>query len=208
MEIIDISPTLHENLAVFPGDTPFSRKIEKDIHHGDSYTLSSMTMSLHGGAHMDAPSHYHKEGKTIDEQPLEIYFGPCQVISVPQIANPPRIYPEDIAHVTIKAPRLLFHTGSFPHPNEWNDDFFALSPELIDYLAQQQIKLVGTDTPSIDPASSKPLESHQSVYESHMAVLEGIVLDHVPPGLYELVALPLKIKEGDASPVRAILIKN
>jgi arylformamidase len=102
----------------------------------------------------------------------------------------------------------LLATGSFPNPEKWNSDFAALSPELVTYLHKQGVRLVGIDTPSIDPENSKALESHQAVADCDLAILEGIVLDKVPDGLYTLLALPLKIEGADASPVRAVLLDN
>ena len=106
----------------------------------------------------------------------------------------------------IKAPRVLFRTDSFSKPDQWNDDFNSLSPELIDWLSSLGVRLVGIDTPSVDPSDSKDLPSHQALYRNDMAVLEGILLSEVPDGLYNLIALPLRIKGADASPVRAILL--
>jgi arylformamidase len=101
---------------------------------------------------------------------------------------------------------VLLRTGTFPDPDQWNEDFAALSPELVHALAAQGVRLVGIDTPSVDPMTSKALEAHNAVADHDMAVLEGVVLDAVPPGLYTLVALPLRIEGADASPVRAVLV--
>ena len=204
-KIIDISPTLSEETAVFPGDQVFSRDVAMDFSKGDHLALSSIRTTVHIGAHVDAPNHYHGEGEGIDQRDLGIYMGPCQVISVPT-ARGERIRQEDLGEKKIKAPRVLFHTGSFPNPNRWNDDFCSLCPNLVDFLATSGVILVGIDTPSIDPASSKKLEAHQKVYSNNMAILEGVVLNHVKEGLYKLIALPLKIDGGDASPVRAVLV--
>jgi arylformamidase len=111
----------------------------------------------------------------------------------------------------ILAPRLLFKTGSFPdanaYPERFESDFNALSSELIDTLAAQGVVLFGIDTPSIDSADSKTLEAHQAVYRNDAAVLEGLQLKHVPDGVYNLIALPLKLEGADASPVRAVLLR-
>lgn len=110
--------------------------------------------------------------------------------------------------VKILAHRVLFKTSSFPNPNQWNSDFISLSAELVDFLAAQGVFLVGIDTPSVDLFEDKVLESHRAIYQHNMAILEGVVLEAVPEGVYTLVALPLKIEQADASPVRAILIEN
>lgn len=205
MKIIDITPPITKDLAVFPGDTPFSRKVAMDFPQ-DHLALSSIETTLHLGAHADSSSHYHASGEGIEKRTLETYLGKCQVIHV-KIPRGERITPADIKD-PISAERILFHTESFPNPNSWNDDFNSLSPELIDFLASKGVILVGIDTPSVDPSTSKTLESHQALYRTKMAVLEGIVLTHANPGIYTLVALPLPIVGADASPVRAVLLQN
>jgi arylformamidase len=122
-----------------------------------------------------------------------------------QLARGARIKIDDIKHIKINAPRVLFKTQSFPDPYKWNEDFNSLSADLVNYLHSQKVILVGIDTPSIDPATDQTLESHLAVHKNDMAILEGIVLDHVQQGIYELIALPLKIEGADATPVRAIL---
>lgn len=205
-QIIDISPVISSDLAVFPGDTSFQEKFLFDMRKGDSLTLSQITTTVHIGAHTDAPNHYSAAGVSIEKRSLQYYLGAAQVIEVHRPRHS-RIRVEDIAATSIKAERVLFKTGSFPNPNEWNSDFVALSAEVIDYLAAKKVKLVGIDTPSIDPAADKVLESHQAVFKHDMAILEGIVLNHVDEGLYDLVSLPLRIAGADATPVRAILLK-
>lgn len=203
----DISPEISEEIAVFPGDVGFSRKIALDMKKGHNLTLSSITTTLHLGAHADAPSHYLKNGQDIASRSLEIYKGPAQVIHV-KINAGERIQPRHIKDEKIRAERVLFCTETFVNPNRWYNEFAALSPELINVLVKNyKVKLVGIDTPSIDPSQSKALESHQAVAENDLAILEGLVLSHVPADVYELVALPLKIKGADASPVRAVLFK-
>jgi arylformamidase len=101
--------------------------------------------------------------------------------------------------------RVLFATGSFDDPERWVDDFNSFEPEAIHFLADQGVKLIGIDTPSVDPSSSKKLEAHQALFERDFVVLEGLFLRDVPEGEYFLVALPLAIEGGDASPIRAAL---
>jgi arylformamidase len=90
-------------------------------------------------------------------------------------------------------------------PTTWDPDFAAFAPETIAWLASLGVTLVGIDTPSVDPADSKTLDSHQQLLRHDMRVLENLVLDDVAPGDYELIALPLKLTGADAAPVRAIL---
>lgn len=203
MKYWDITPIITKDLAVFPGDVAFSRAVSLDFPQ-NHLALSSITTTLHLGAHADSSSHYHAQGKGVDQRPLERYLGNCEVVEV-NIPRGERILPRHVGKV--KAPRVLFKTGSFPDPNHWNDDFNALSPELIEALADQGVVTVGIDTPSVDPAASKALESHQALFRRDLAVLEGIILHRVNPGLYTLIALPLPLKDADASPVRAILLE-
>ena len=202
-QFIDISPVLRGSIAVFPGDTPFERKVNMSFKEGQHLDLSDIKTTLHVGAHTDAPSHYHAEGKTIEERELSLYLGPCQVIEI--TGRPARIMPQDV-QVEISSARVLFKTNSFPDPDQWNDDFSALSPELIHFLKAKNVVLVGIDTPSVDPATDQTMASHKAIFESDMAILEGIILSHVTPGNYQLIALPLRLEGADASPVRAILI--
>jgi arylformamidase len=197
---------LSEKTAVFPGDVPFSREVSLSFEQGDHLTLSAIRATLHLGAHADSSSHYHTEGKGIHQRPLERYLGNCQVVQV-SLSRGERILPVHLKGIAITEPRVLFRTGSFPDPETWNGDFNSLSPELVHFLADQGVALVGIDTPSVDPADSKGLESHQALFARDLAVLEGIILHQVKPGRYTLIALPLPLKDADASPVRAILLE-
>ena len=206
MKIIDITPPITSELAVFPGDVPFARNISMDFSLGHHLQLSSFQSTFHLGAHADSSSHYHKEGKGVEARNLSAYLGPCQVVNV-ETQTGSRIFPSMVKD-PIQAPRVLFRTMSFPNPNVWTSDFMSLSPELIDFLYEKKVILVGIDTPSVDPADSKALESHQKIYERELCVLEGLLLNDVQPGLYQLVALPLPFVGADASPVRAVLLQD
>ena len=206
MELIDISPEIHSGLAVWPGDQPFERNIALDMKEGANLTLSSIRTTVHLGAHTDAPNHYAKEGVGIASRSLDYYYGPCQVLEV-STSRGNRILPEHLSG-PVTEPRVLLKTGSYPDPNSFNDDFCSLSPALVEYLHSHGVRLVGIDTPSIDPHNDKLLESHNAVAARDMAVLEGIVLDHVSIGNYSLIAFPLRLKDADASPVRAVLVSE
>jgi arylformamidase len=205
-KIIDISPLINADLAVWPGDVAYRRNVNLSIETGANIDLSSIEGTVHLGAHADAPSHYVKGGEGIDQRDLSLYFGPAQVVAV-DVPNGVRVRLEHIK-VPVQAPRVLFKTGSYPDPTHFNADFCSLSPALIEHLAGEGVRLIGIDTPSIDPADSKDLPSHAMVATHDLAILEGIVLDHVEEGVYQLVAFPLRIEGADASPVRAVLIKE
>lgn len=201
--LIDITPAITPDLAVFPGDTPPRREVLLDLGRGDPVTLSTLRATCHLGAHADAPSHYGVSAPTIDERPLERYIGPCQVIRV-NASPSQRIALEDLG-VAITEPRVLIRTGTFVDARRWRDDFAALDPTLVDALARAGVCLVGIDTPSVDLATSKDLPSHARFLRHDMSILECLALEHVAAGVYELIALPLPLVGFDASPVRAVL---
>lgn len=201
--LYDISPAIGPSLAVWPGDTPPERQVLLDMRRGDNLTLSTLRATVHLGAHADAPSHYGADAPTIDQRTLELYLGPCQVIRVPAALRV-RIAPS-LLPGPLRAPRVLLATGTCPDPDSWNADFAALAPELVDHLHANGVRLVGIDTPSVDLSDSKDLPAHKRFLANDMAILEGLVLRDVPEGVYELIALPLRLVGFDASPVRAVL---
>jgi arylformamidase len=134
---------------------------------------------------------------------LDYYLGPCQVVRI-TIARGATIGP-NLLPSRASAERLLIATGTFPDPESFNEDFAALTPDLVTSLHHQGVKLVGVDTPSVDLFASKDLPVHKAFLKYDMAIMEGLVLKNVPEGNYELIALPLRLKDFDASPVRAVL---
>lgn len=205
MAIIDITPPVTGSLAVWPGDTPASREVLCDIARGDTVTLSTLRATVHLGAHADAPSHYSKDGATIEARPLERYIGPCQVITI-NVSRGARFGLADLPQsVNLTEKRLLFRTNTFPDPANFTTDFAAFDPDLIDTLARRQVALIGIDTPSVDLFESKDLAAHNACLRNDMAILEGLDLTNAPDGRYELIALPLRLAGFDASPVRAVL---
>lgn len=204
-KIFDLTPRISPRLGVFPGDQPFSRQVALSMSKGANLELSRILTTVHLGAHADAPSHYAVNGASIEKRPLALYIGKCQVIRVNGLGGNRRVNSSHL-NKTIEAPRVLIDTQTFPDPEKWNSDFAAFSPELLRHLAAQGVKLVGIDTPSVDPQDSKDLEAHQILAEHDMGVLEGLLLKGVPEGIYSLIALPLPIEDGDASPVRAVLV--
>lgn len=205
---IDISPEISSSLSVFPGDRKFQRDVSYDMMKGDHMTLSSIETTLHIGAHTDGPCHYQKGGEGIGERSLDYYMGPCQVIDLSRVVvKGGKVVSEDFNNFSIETSRILIKTDSHNH-NAWDSNFVSLSTSLIKYLIKSGVKLVGIDTPSIDAADAKDLECHALIAENNMAILEGIDLSYVDQGKYQLLALPLKIKNGDASPVRAVLLPH
>ena len=199
----DISPTISAAIPVWPGDTPFDASPTWDIKDGCPVRVSRMTMTTHLGAHTDAPSHYDPQGQSIDAVGLAPYLGPCRVIDCTGVKT---VTPDDVAaHLDRVPPRVLLRTYARAPQADWDPDFPAIAADTIALLAAKGVILVGTDAASLDPQDSKTLDAHHAVRRHGMAILEGVVLDDVRPGDYELIALPLKLAGMDASPVRAVL---
>jgi arylformamidase len=202
--IWDISQRLSPELPVWPGDTPFRAEPVWTYGPGSPVNVARLTLSAHSGAHADAPLHYDPAGLDIAEVDLAPYLGPARLVDLSGVRGPVR--PEHVASRLAGAPpRILLRTfTSFPH-RTWVSDFAAVAPETVRLLAAQGVILVGTDAPSLDPEDSKSMDAHLAVKETGLSILEGLVLDDVVEGDYELIALPLRLAGVDASPVRAIL---
>lgn len=202
--IWDISPPVMEGTPVFPGDTPYRQRWAAQIGPGCPVNVSEITLSPHAGAHADAPLHYDPQGQSVGELDLHPYLGRCRVIHA--IGTGPLVAWEHLAHAAQDLPpRVLVRTCKRAAVERWDPELTAFDAATIDSLAGLGVLLVGIDTASIDPAESKDLPSHQVLRRRKLRVLENLVLDDVPEGDYELIALPLKLMTADASPVRAIL---
>ena len=200
----DISPPVHEGSLVFPGDTPYQQHWSAQIGPGCPVNVSAITLSPHVGAHADAPLHYDPQGAPIGAVSLEPFLGRCRVIHA--IGVHPLILWEHVAHaVHGLPPRVLVRTHARAPIDRWDPLLAAFAPDTVERLADAGVLLIGIDTASIDPADSKQLASHQVIRRRGLRVLETLVLDAVPEGDYELIALPLKLSSADASPVRAVL---
>jgi arylformamidase len=202
--IWDLSPPVHAGSPVFPGDTAFAQRWSCSIDPGCPVNVSTLTLSPHTGAHADAPLHYDAEGAAIGDLPLAPFLGRCRVIHA--LGCGPLVSWDHLAHaVQGLPPRVLVRTYARAPVDRWDPALAAFAPETVERLADLGVMLIGIDTASIDPASSKTLDSHQVIRRRGLRVLENLVLDDVPEGDYELIALPLKLTTADASPVRAIL---
>ncbi|MCH2137413.1 MAG: cyclase family protein [Phycisphaerales bacterium] len=201
----DLSPPIDEHLAVWPGDNAPTREVTMQLADGDPVTLSTLRSTVHLGSHADGPNHYTQAGDGVGEQPLEHYLGECRVIPV-SAQRGERFGPGSIPEGTpIDAPRILLATGTYPDPRNFNTDFAAPDPSLVDHLADHGVITLGIDTPSVDLCDSKDLPTHQACFDRGIRILETLQLADVPAGRYELIALPLKLMGYDGSPVRAIL---
>jgi arylformamidase len=199
----DISPPLAVSTPVWPGDTAYQQRWVMAIGPGCPVNVSAITLSPHLGAHADAPLHYGANAAAIGEVELEPFIGRCRVIHA--IDKGPFITRDQLEHATRDLPpRVLVRTRTKASPT-WSADFSPFAPATIAWLASLGVKLVGLDAPSVDPYDSKTLDSHMQLRAHNLRVLENLVLDDVEAGDYELIALPLKLTEACASPVRAVL---
>jgi arylformamidase len=200
----DITPAVGPATPVWPGDTPVDIERVWRIEAGSPVNVARLTLSPHTGAHTDAPLHYDMAGAGIGEVGLEPYLGRCRVIHC--IGAAPLVMPQQLAgSLDDVPPRVLLRTYRRAPLERWDSAFCAVAPQTIDLLAAHGVELIGIDTPSLDPQDSKTMEAHHRIRAHRMAILEGIVLDAVEAGDYELIALPLKFTTLDASPVRAVL---
>lgn len=203
-KLYDISQTISAATPVWPGEPAPTLKQTAAIDSRCPVNVSTITLSAHTGAHADSPFHYSSDGASSADCALEPYIGPCRVVDVRSAGAAVTLSDFDI-NALAGATRVLFRTyRAFPE-NEWRSDFKSIDAAAIAELGKRGVILVGVDAPSLDPEQSKTMDAHREILAFDMRILEGLVLDHVDPGDYELIALPLKIAGADASPVRAIL---
>lgn len=202
--IRDISQPLRVAMPNWPGDTQF--KAERTWHLSDHVpvNVSRITLSTHAGSHADAPLHYAAGAVAVDGLALDPFIGPAQLIDVREGRGPIRAG-DVLARHRAEIKRVLLRTYEQAPLDRWDANFRAIDEGLIDALAARGVALIGTDTPSLDPQESKTMDAHRALHRHDMRVLEGLVFDFVPEGIYELIALPLKLSGLDAAPVRAVL---
>jgi arylformamidase len=200
----DISQALRPGLPVWPGDTAFSHRPRWVIGGGSPVNVAAFETTTHAGTHADAPLHYSVEGADAASVDLAPYLGPCRVVDARRAG--PFVTPAFLeARLAEPPPRVLLRTYEVFPRDSWVSDFTATSAEAIHWLAAQGVVLIGVDAPSLDPETSKTMDAHHAVLAHDLRILEGLVLDDVPPGDYELIALPLRLAGLDSSPVRAVL---
>lgn len=203
MKLYDISHPLCDATAHWPGDEPFHSEQTMRLADGNAVNLSKLTLSPHNGTHADAPYHYEADGMRMAEVPLERYIGPARLVD---LGGREMITEADVRAIDLAGvERLLIRTGSYPDYTQFNPQFTAFAPEAIEYLGQVGVRLIGSDAHSMDPMHSKELPSHHACGRLGILILENLNLAGVPTGDYELIALPLRLVDGDGSPVRAVL---
>ena len=203
----DISAPIHPGSPVFPGDTPYAQQWSATLAPGCPVNVASLTLSAHLGTHADAPLHYDPEGQSAGQLDLAPFLGRCRVIHALDRGPLGTLVTLDhLDHALADLPpRVLVRCYAHMPVDRWDPTLPALHPDTVHALADRGVRLIGIDSASIDPADSATLDSHQAVRQRGLRVLENLVLDAVPEGDYELIALPLKLMTADASPVRAVL---
>jgi len=203
MKIIDISRPIYTGMPVWPGDTPAEFTLTATKAGGNSANVGRLRASVHTGTHADAPFHYNDTGAKMDELPVGTFVGPARVVDVRGHATITIALLS--AHDFAATPRVLFKSDSWTNPAVFPAAWPLLAVDVPAWLGTRGVKLVGLDVPSVDHLASKDLAIHHALDVAGIIILENLDLRGVEPGVYELIALPLKIRGGDGSPVRAIL---
>jgi arylformamidase len=202
---LDISQVLNHKIPVWPGDTPFEYKVSWGMEESGSVNVGQVTMSTHTGTHIDAPYHFENDGKKVIELDFNLYIGPAFLIHV---EKPESIGIKELQGVDLNGvKRLLIRTDSWSDKTVFPESIPHIEPELAAFLAGKGVQLLGLDLPSVDPLDSKELHAHHELNNQGIHILEGLVLNNIDPGEYELAALPLPLEQADGSPVRAVIRK-
>jgi len=203
MAWIDISQPLTNTIGHWPGDTPFSYDLSFTKEQTGSVNIGKITTSLHTGTHVDAPFHFDSGGRTIDELPLDDFIGIARVLDV---SHGDEVTVDHLTGLDFNEfDQILLRTSLPNKPERFPNKIPQLHPDLAPFLRERGIKLLGVDLPSVDQTESKELLTHHALHREGIQILENIMLDHVPEGLYRLIALPLPIVGADGSPVRAVI---
>ncbi|MDO8491505.1 MAG: cyclase family protein [Dehalococcoidia bacterium] len=203
---IDISVALQDGMAHWPTDPPVRIQRVLDMERGDSHTLSLLSMGSHSGTHIDAPLHFVKQGRSIDQLSPDILIGRARVI---EICDGESIKPVELAQYDIRrGERLLFKTRNSSRvwqSDRFIEDFVFLSEAAASLLAERRVRLVGIDYLSIGGFKRDGGRVHRLLLEAGVWIIEGLDLSGAEPGGYELVCLPIKLSGGDGASARAII---
>ncbi|MBO1580735.1 arylformamidase [Bacillus sp. XF8] len=200
---IDISQPLNNEIATWPGDTPFSYEVSWSKEQSGSVNVGKLTMSIHTGTHIDAPFHFDNDGKKVIDLDIHVYVGPARIIDVSGMDSIGMVELEKIDLEGVE--RLLLRTSSHGKAQDFPETIPYLRADIAPFLSEKGIKLIGVDVPSVDPLDDKELAAHHQLFKHGIHILENVVLDHVQDGDYELIALPLALTDADGSPVRAVI---
>ncbi|NOY79264.1 MAG: cyclase family protein [Calditrichaeota bacterium] len=201
----DISVGLSPNLVVWPGDAPVQLTKQASLASGDGFEMSRLALSTHAGTHVDPPLHFVPGGATVDQLDLRKCLGPVLIAALP---GRTLIHKRDIASYDwSRFHRVLFKTknSSFNWTGTFQRDFTSLSEDAAEFLLEKNVQLVGIDYLSIEAENNPDFPVHHKLLENGVIILEGITLSAVPPGVYDLVCLPLRVEKGDGAPARALL---
>jgi arylformamidase len=212
MKLWDISRTLSNDLAEWPGDEPCRFRLTREKTKGESVNLGAISMSVHNGTHADARFHFDTNGESIEKAPLETYLGRATVVDLGQAFLDTKekrlITIEDLrpsAEAIASTSRLLVKTGQWNDSTVFPDKIPVIAADVPAWLQKNGVKLLGLDLPSVDEIDSKSLKNHHALARAGVAIIESLELSNVASGIYHLAALPLKIAGGDGAPIRAIL---
>ena len=215
MKIWDISRTLANDFAEWPGDEPFDYRLTNEIANGASVNLGAITMSVHNGTHADAKFHFDTRAESIEKVSLDIYLGRATVVDLSQIFSQSSekhlITREDLrphAEQIAATSRLLVKTDRWKDSTIFPNQIPVIAADLPAWLQKNGVRLLGVDLPSMDEIDSKSLQNHKALARAGIAIIESLDLSDVTSGIYNFVALPLKIAGGDGAPVRAVLWRN
>lgn len=212
MTIIDISLELRPDLPVWPGERPVAVHRTSNLDRGDEANVSELSLCVHSGTHVDAPSHFVAGGESVEDLALEVLMGP---VSVRELEPEDRtISAEDLAVLDLPpcTTRLLLKTPNSQlwadRPTEFTEDYVALSPGGAEWLAASPIRLIGLDYLSVQRYSDPDPATHLNLLRAGVIIVEGLDLSPAVPGEYELVCLPIKIEGAEGAPARAVLIDD
>ena len=208
--VFDISVRLGDECVNYPGDPAFSREVMEDLSKGASSEMSKLALSSHSGTHIDVPAHFVPGGKRIDEYSAGDFILPALVIDVKDGES---IRACELAGTDIRpGDAVLFKTrnstAGLSGNGVFTEGYIYMTPDAADVCVEKGACLVGIDYITIDRYSDRAFPVHHRLLENGVLILEGVDLSAVPPGRYTLFCLPLSIKDGEASPVRAILIPS
>jgi len=206
MKIYDITAAISCDLPVYGDERPKITHLAQ-MKDGDPYNVSRLTATTHTGTHADMPLHFIADGDDCISVDISHFFGPAKVMTVTAKSH---ICKADLEGLDIQAGDIiLLNTGQSIYMSQGSlkEDFLALTQEAAKYLVKKKVKTIGIDYLSVDPYGVVDFPVHKILLGGGVAVLEGLVLAHVPEGNYILSALPLKLPNGDGSPVRAALME-
>ncbi len=214
MKIWDISRTLSDDFAEWPGDMPFHFELTKRIAEGEAVNLGTVRMSVHNGTHADGRFHFDPKGQTIEQVELASYLGPATIVDLTKdfsAGGKDLIEVDNLLsqeNAIAETSRILIKTGLWNDSTIFPKEIPVITPEVAEWLQARGVKLFGVDLPSVDAIDAKILRNHHALASAGIAIIESLDLSDVEAGIYNFVALPLKIADGDGAPLRAIVWRD